>query len=373
MRIKRIEGPDEPDRGAADRCVRLDQAAGGFSGYGRRDPRRPRSPWGSPGSSADGRNRGSLTRCRNGSRPIFPAPIPACRSTRLPRSRQAVVQVPDPQPAQAHGPVQSLDRFIVPFRADPGNSPPRKCGRCPRKRPAARVRARVRGSPARCSNRWPRHVPWPAVVSRSIVTPRPAGLTVDLVERRGHAPRPASSPAPMWAPGWTTRSAIPSRWHRSHFHDHGVDRLVPERVVGAGQVDQVRGVGHGVARCPSRRAPGGRRRRAPSVKCGAFHWLLFLVKSCTVWKPTAWAAATARSQPPAIDMWAPNLHERRLRQAGRLCELWPWWASVLPLSATACSQISAKPSLANRRQADPRMNCPLADPGTRPGVRTWVG
>ena len=35
---------------------------------------------------------------------------------------------------------------------------------------------------------------------------------------------------------------------------------------------------------------------------GAFHWLLFLVKSWTVSKPTAWAAQTARSQPPAIDM-----------------------------------------------------------------------
>lgn len=52
---------------------------------------------------------------------------------------------------------------------------------------------------------------------------------------------------------------------------------------------------------------------------GAFHWLLFLVKSCTVWKPMAYAAVTARSQPPAIDMWAPNLQgffllvERALR------------------------------------------------------------
>ena len=34
------------------------------------------------------RKRESLTRCRNGSSPICPAPIPAWRSTRLPHSRQ---------------------------------------------------------------------------------------------------------------------------------------------------------------------------------------------------------------------------------------------------------------------------------------------
>ena len=49
---------------------------------------------------------------------------------------------------------------------------------------------------------------------------------------------------------------------------------------------------------------------------GAFHWLLFLVKSCTVAKWTAWAAQTARSQPPAIDMWAPNFRELDLRFLG---------------------------------------------------------
>ncbi len=38
------------------------------------------------------------------------------------------------------------------------------------------------------------------------------------------------------------------------------------------------------------------------------HRLLFLVNNWTVWKATAWAAQTARSQPPAIDMWAPSLH-----------------------------------------------------------------
>src|SRR3954463_3804046 len=44
-----------------------------------------------------------------------------------------------------------------------------------------------------------------------------------------------------------------------------------------------------------------------SVSVGAFHWLLFLVNSCTVRKPTACAARTARSHPPAIDMCAPIL------------------------------------------------------------------
>src|SRR3954471_12583278 len=44
-----------------------------------------------------------------------------------------------------------------------------------------------------------------------------------------------------------------------------------------------------------------------SVSVGAFHWLLFLVSSCTVRKPTACAARTARSHPPAIDMCAPIL------------------------------------------------------------------
>ena len=49
-----------------------------------------------------------------------------------------------------------------------------------------------------------------------------------------------------------------------------------------------------------------------SVSGGAFHWLLFLVKSWTVSKPTAWADRTARSQPPAIDMCEPKVRIGRL-------------------------------------------------------------
>ena len=53
---------------------------------------------------------------------------------------------------------------------------------------------------------------------------------------------------------------------------------------------------------PVSRGPSGTPRRARRSSGGAFHWLLFLVKSWTVSKPTACAARTARSQPPAIDM-----------------------------------------------------------------------
>ena len=74
---------------------------------------RPRSPWGSPGSSGGARNRGSLTRCRNGSRPSCPAPIPAWRSTRLPHSRRLSFRCQTRTRPSPTARSSSLDRLIV--------------------------------------------------------------------------------------------------------------------------------------------------------------------------------------------------------------------------------------------------------------------
>ena len=84
------------------------------------------------------------------------------------------------------------------------------------------------------------------------------------------------------------------------------DRLLPERVVGAAQVDQVGGVRHRLGPRRSRPGPSGRPRRGRRSAGAARHWLLLLVKTWTVENPTECAARTARSCPPAIDMCAPN-------------------------------------------------------------------
>ena len=46
----------------------------------------------------------------------------------------------------------------------------------------------------------------------------------------------------MWAPGWRTRSGIPSSSQRSTSSGQRLDRLFPEGFFGAGQIDQVRRV-----------------------------------------------------------------------------------------------------------------------------------
>ncbi len=72
-----------------------------------------------------------------------------------------------------------------------------------------------------------------------------------------------------------------------------------------------------------------------------FQRLLFFVNSWTVWKAIAWAAQTARSQPPAMDMWAPNL--RRFAAIVRATRA----AGFTGLSAPLAVEFSVNPSLAD--------------------------
>ena len=74
---------------------------------------------------------------------------------------------------------------------------------------------------------------------------------------------------------------MPERLATLDFDGHRVDRLVPEGVVGAAQVDQVRVVHH---RIDDPRSVSAVRKAArwASVSGGTFHWLLFFVNSCTV-------------------------------------------------------------------------------------------
>ena len=121
------------------------------------------------------RNRGSLTRWRNGSRPSWPRPIPAWRSTRLPRSRTAVVEVPDPDPARARrpGPAHPSSHRTRP--RSPREYPAAKIWQVSHADArAARARRPARGSRPRCSNRWPRQRPLPG--RRLQVDPRPTTL-----------------------------------------------------------------------------------------------------------------------------------------------------------------------------------------------------
>ena len=106
-----------------------------------------------------------------------------------------------------------------------------------------RVGHAVEDIAARCSKRWPRQVPCPAVVSRSIVTPRPAVRRMDLVEGP-RDPRQAGllALADVGA-GMDDQVGDAQRLAALDLDGHRVDRLLPERVVGTAQVDQVRGVG----------------------------------------------------------------------------------------------------------------------------------
>ena len=136
----------------------------------------------------------------------------------------------------------------------PGNSPARRSspGRSsPERRPSPRPPDRAPGRPA--SSRPPR---------RSHV-----GARVD------------------------DQSAIPSARAPLDLDHHRVDRPLPERVVGARQIDQVRVMRHRSRRSPSLSMARRNASTCTSVSGGAFHWLLFFVNNWTVSKPTACAAA----------------------------------------------------------------------------------
>src|SRR5689334_22364445 len=98
-----------------------------------------------------------------------------------------------------------------------------------------------------------------------------------------------------------------------------------------------------------------------------YHRLLFLVNNWTVWKGMAWAAQTARSHPPAMDMWAPNLGSRAARfrsarTAGSIVLL-PPWVGRIPAETVTCG----------RRPFDPTMKTRHAKPRTWLGIRPWYG
>src|ERR1022692_3775439 len=73
----------------------------------------------------------------------------------------------------------------------------------------------------------------------------------------------------------------------------------------------------------------------------AFHWLLFLVNSCTVSKACALAAMRALWQPPAIDMWAPNKGMANSR-----------WGFLFPPFLYAASTAKADAGMAAPTRAD---------------------
>ena len=103
----------------------------------------------------------------------MPAADPRVAIDPAPAFATAVVQVPDPNPSAGRrpGPVRrSSHRTLRPSRT---HTPPRKYDRCRRRRRAAPARRRESRIAPRCSKRWPRQVPCPAVVSRSIRTATP--------------------------------------------------------------------------------------------------------------------------------------------------------------------------------------------------------
>src|SRR5262249_52914674 len=111
-------------------------------------------------------------------------------------------------------------------------------------------------------------------------------------------------------------------------------------------------------------------RKAPACaadKAGASDRLLFLVNNWTVWNGTAWAAQTARSQPPAIDMWAPSLRALDGRFAG------PRALGSIGVSDLVIGRVLGKSVPCGQRRFDPTMKATLANSGKWPGIRTWDG
>ena len=126
------------------------------------------------------------------------------------------------------------------------------------RRSGARTRSKIS---ARCSKRWPRHEPWPAVTSSSGITASPRVRSSTPSRLSASAARPAVSPRAHVGAGMEDEVGDAERVAALHLGQEAVAaarRGSPRHR--AGQVDEVRAVRHHATRTPllasaSRKAP----------------------------------------------------------------------------------------------------------------------
>ena len=218
------------------------------------------------------RNRASSTTRRNGSRPRWPRPIPAWRSTRLPRSRRLSLRCQTRTRLDSDGPVQRIHRFIVLLRGRQGiarrenvagvdaNAQPLGLGdpvedRARGARTGARGRSPApRSSPGRSAPRLPGSGAGPRRAP-----PRPGAAPPPRPARR--APRGGSPGRSMPSASQRSTSTVMASIDFSQSASSGLPRLIRYELCTTGSTIPVS------ARADERPRRGRRSAAAPSTGC----------------------------------------------------------------------------------------------------------